>query len=169
MAKAKIGNTAPDFSIPSTGNKQICLNDYRGRKVVLFFYPMDNVPSSTEEAKGFSKYYEFLKQHNTEVVGISRDSIKSHEQFKKNYGMPFDLAADTDNTVSQLYGVWVSKEINGQRFKGIEKSTFLVDETGTIVNIWKGDSLKKYLQNILSAVAANNNKPLSEEEITKAL
>lgn len=127
-----------DFELPATGNTVFRLSAQRGKNVVVFFYPKDNTPGCILENQEFRDLHEDFLKTGTVVVGVSRDSLKSHEGFKTKYGFPFDLLSDADETVCQRFGVMKLKNMYGKQVRGIERSTFVFDKTGKLVKIWRG-------------------------------
>jgi peroxiredoxin Q/BCP len=127
-----------DFELPATGNTVFRLSAQRGKNVVVFFYPKDNTPGCTLENQEFRDLHKDFLQTGTVVVGVSRDSLKSHEGFKAKHGFPFDLLSDTDETVCQRFGVMKLKNMYGKQVRGIERSTFVFDKDGKLVKSWRG-------------------------------
>jgi peroxiredoxin Q/BCP len=127
-----------DFELPSTGNTPFKLSDHRGKNVVVYFYPKDNTSGCTLEGQEFRDLYADFGKANTIVVGISRDSLKSHEGFKAEFGFPFELLADTDEKVCELFGVMKLKNMYGKQVRGVERSTFVFDGDGKLVKSWRG-------------------------------
>lgn len=127
-----------DFELPSTGNATFKLSDHRGKKVVVYFYPKDNTSGCTLEGQEFRDLYNDFSKANTIVVGVSRDSLKSHEGFKAEFQFPFELLADTEEKVCELFGVMKLKNLYGKQVRGVERSTFVFDVKGELVNIWRG-------------------------------
>lgn len=127
-----------DFELPSTGNILFKLSDHRGKNVVVFFYPKDNTPGCTLEGQEFRDLHAAFTKANTVVVGVSRDSIRSHDGFKAKFGFPFELLSDTDETVCELFGVMKLKNMYGKHVRGVERSTFVFDATGKLVKSWRG-------------------------------
>jgi peroxiredoxin Q/BCP len=127
-----------DFELPSTGDTTFKLSDHRGKNVVVYFYPKDNTSGCTLEGQEFRDLYSDFGKANTIVVGISRDSIKSHEGFKASHGFPFELLADTDEKVCELFGVMKLKNMYGKQVRGVERSTFVFDAKGRLVKSWRG-------------------------------
>ena len=128
----------PDFELPSTGPTPFRLSDQRGKNVVVYFYPKDNTSGCTLEGQEFRDLYSGFAKANTIVVGVSRDSIKSHEGFKAEFDFPFELLADTDEKVCELFGVMKLKNMYGKQVRGIERSTFVFDVDGKLVKSWRG-------------------------------
>jgi len=127
-----------DFELPSTGDAPFKLSQHRGKNVVVFFYPKDNTPGCTLEGQEFRDLYADFAKANTLVVGVSRDSLKSHEGFKAKHGFPFELLSDVDETVCELFKVMKLKNMYGKQVRGIERSTFVFDEKGKLVKSWRG-------------------------------
>ena len=131
------GIKAPDFTLMGSDKKEHKLSDYLGKKIILYFYPKDNTPGCSQEAQDFKNTIDEFNSQNTVVLGISRDSLKSHDKFIAKYELPFILLSDEDETVSNLYGVLKEKTMFGKKSIGIERSTFLIDEEGTITKIYR--------------------------------
>jgi peroxiredoxin Q/BCP len=127
-----------DFSLPATGGLTFTLAAARGKNLVIFFYPKDNTPGCTTEAQQFRDLYESFKLSNCEVVGISRDTLKSHENFKEKFSLPYALLSDPDETVCELFGVMKQKNMYGKQVRGIERSTFVFDSNGALRREWRG-------------------------------
>ncbi len=127
-----------DFELPSTGNATFKLSDHSGQNVVVYFYPKDNTSGCTLEGQEFRDLYGDFAKANTIVVGVSRDSLKSHESFKAEFGFPFDLLADTDEAVCELFGVMKLKNMYGKQVRGVERSSFVFDVNGKLVKSWRG-------------------------------
>ena len=127
-----------DFALPATGDTVFKLSEHRGKNVVVYFYPKDNTSGCTLEGQEFRDLYPDFGKADTIVVGVSRDSLKSHEGFKAAHGFPFELLADTDEKVCELFGVMKMKNMYGKQVRGIERSTFVFDKTGRLVKSWRG-------------------------------
>ena len=127
-----------DFELPSTGDTSFKLSEHRGKKVVVYFYPKDNTSGCTLEGQEFRDLYGDFGKANTIVVGVSRDSLKSHEGFKAEFEFPFELLADTDEKVCELFGVMKLKNMYGKQVRGVERSTFVFDVKGELVKSWRG-------------------------------
>lgn len=145
------GSTAPDFSLPADGERTLRLRDYRGRKVVIFFYPRDDTSGCTREAKEFSALKSAFNDSETSIIGISADSVSSHEKFKSKHDLDVDLASDEETDVLVDYGVWVDKSMYGRSFKGIERTTLLVDQKGKIARIWRKVKVTGHADEVLRA------------------
>jgi thioredoxin-dependent peroxiredoxin len=145
----QIGDQAPDFTLLSDKDEKISLKALRGKKVVLYFYPKDNTPGCTREACDFRDNFEVLKKKGVEVLGVSKDSAKSHTKFKDKYVLPFTLLVDDKADVCEAYGVVDKKSMFGKTFLGITRSTFLIDENGKIKNIWRKVKVTGHVEQIL--------------------
>jgi len=126
------GTPAPDFTLPDQGGNPVTLSDFRGQRVVLYFYPKDNTPGCTRQACAFAGVYAQFEEKNISVIGISRDSVSSHVKFAEKYNLPFRLLADPERTVIEPYGVWQEKKTAGKVGMGIVRTTYLIDEAGII-------------------------------------
>jgi peroxiredoxin Q/BCP len=131
------GDAAPDFSLMDETETTRSLSDYRGKPVVLYFYPKDDTPGCTKEACNFRDDYSQYDEADVEILGVSPDSPKSHVKFKKKYNLPFTLLADTDHAVSQAYGVWGPKKMMGREYEGIHRTTFLIGPDGRILRVFE--------------------------------
>ncbi len=152
MSKAQIGKIAPNFKLPATGDKDVEIKSLRGKNVVLYFYPKDNTPGCTTEGQDFSTSYVKFKRKNTVVLGISRDTVASHEKFRKKFNFPFDLLADTDEKACKLYDVIKEKNMYGRKHMGIVRSTFLIDAAGKLRREWLKVKVKGHVDEVLEAV-----------------
>ena len=128
-----IGTKAPDFALPDQNGVQRTLADYRGTKVILYFYPKDMTPGCTKQACGFADLYPQFREKGAVVLGVSKDSVQSHKKFEEKYGLPFPLLSDPEKTVIQAYGVWQEKKNYGKVSMGVVRTTYLIDEDGIIV------------------------------------
>lgn len=131
----EIGSKAPDFTLPDSQGREFSLKDFAGRRLVLYFYPKDNTPGCTKQACAFAAAYEEFKSRDIAVVGISRDSVASHERFAQKYSLPFTLLSDKEIATCQAYGVWQEKKMCGKVSMGIVRTTFIIDENGIITHI----------------------------------
>ena len=129
------GDKAPNFNSKDQNGNSISLDQFKGQKVVLYFYPKDNTPGCTAEACDFRDNYQGLKAQGIEVLGVSVDDEKSHQKFITKYDLPFTLVADTDKTIVEAYGVWAEKNMYGKKYMGINRTTFIIDEEGNIAHI----------------------------------
>ena len=149
-----LGKPVPDFSAPSTGNTTFRLSGTRGRKVVLYFYPKDNTPGCTQQGSDFRDAYPAFKRAGTEIYGISRDSLQTHEGFKAKMKFPFELLADEDESVCKLFDVIKLKNMYGRKVRGIVRSTFVVDEKGVLAREWRGVKVPGHVQEVLNFAQA---------------
>ncbi|MGZ3237287.1 MAG: peroxiredoxin [Burkholderiaceae bacterium] len=149
-----VNKTVPLFSAPMTGNQTFELSDYKGKNIVLYFYPKDNTPGCTAESMEFRDQYAQFQKANTEIFGLSRDSVKSHEGFKEKLGMPFQLISDPDETVCNLFNVMKMKNMYGKQVRGIERTTFVIDGTGKVVKEWRGVKVSGHVGEVLEFVKA---------------
>ena len=143
---------APEFSLPATSARQISLSELRGKIVVLYFYPKDNTPGCTNESKDFGALNDEFSAAGCEIFGISRDSIKSHENFKAKLELPFDLISDTDEVACEAFGVMKMKNMYGKQVRGIERSTFVIDAEGRIAREWRAVKVPGHAAEVLSLV-----------------
>jgi len=150
-AKLSEGQKAPDFNLPVEGGKTVSLSSLKGKNVVLYFYPKDDTPGCTVEANDFAKAMGDFEKANTVILGVSRDSIKSHEKFREKYCLPFSLISDEAGSMCEDYGVWVEKSMYGKTYMGIERSTFLIDTSGTIRKIWPKVKVDGHCLDVLSS------------------
>lgn len=141
-----------DFSLPSTGNKTFRLKDYAGSKLVIYFYPKDSTPGCTTQGQNFRDAHEAFSDAGCEIVGISRDSIKSHESFKAKQAFAFELLSDADESVCNQFGVMKMKNMYGRQVRGIERSTFVVDAKGVLRGEWRGVKIPGHVDEVLSFV-----------------
>lgn len=152
MTKPTVGKKAPDFELPSTRDQHVRLSRLKGSNVVLYFYPKDSTPGCTLEGQDFRDSYAKFKRRNTLVFGISRDTLKSHENFRSKQQFPFDLLSDADEKVCRLYDVIREKNMYGRKVLGIERSTFLIDSNGNLAREWRKVSVKGHVDEVLDAV-----------------
>jgi len=144
--------TVPDFSAKITGTSPFQLSQYQGKNLVLYFYPKDNTPGCTTESLQFRELYPKFQQAGTEIIGISRDSIRSHDGFKSKLELPFELISDSDETVCTMFDVIVMKSMYGKKVRGIERSTFVIDAAGKIVKEWRGVKVPGHVDDVLEFV-----------------
>ena len=131
----EVGTKAPEFSLPDQNGNMHALSDYRGRRVILYFYPKDNTPGCTKQACGFGELYPQIQEKDAVVLGVSKDSVASHKKFEEKFGLPFTLLSDVDHKVLELYGAWGEKKNYGKVSMGTIRSTYLIDEKGVIVKV----------------------------------
>ncbi|WP_126425366.1 thioredoxin-dependent thiol peroxidase [Brevibacillus marinus] len=148
----EVGQPAPDFTLSANNGQTISLHQYRGKNVVLYFYPKDMTPGCTTEACDFRDYHPKFSQLNTVVLGISPDTVASHDKFAAKYELPFPLLADPDHEVAEAYGVWVLKNMYGKEYMGIERSTFLIDKEGNIAQVWRKVKVAGHVQEVLQYI-----------------
>ena len=146
------GKKCPDFLVESTGDKKLSNGDFEGKNLVIFFYPKDNTPGCTLEGQDFRDNYEEFKKFNAEILGISRDSIKSHENFKEKQNFPFDLLSDPDEMMCKSFDVMREKSMYGKKYIGVDRSTFLIDSKGMIVKEWRSVKVKGHVLDVLEAL-----------------
>jgi peroxiredoxin Q/BCP len=148
----QVGKTAPVFSLFSDDGKAYSLKDFRGQFVVLYFYPKDNTSGCTAEACQFRDLHLDFSKLNTIILGVSRDSLKSHTKFRNDHQLPFLLLSDVKGDVCQQYGVWVEKSMYGRKYFGIERSTFLIDRAGIIQKIWRKVKVPGHAEDVLKVI-----------------
>ena len=152
MSKLNVGKKIPDFVLPATGDQKIKFSDLKGNRVVLYFYPRDATPGCTREGQDFRDNIRKFRARKTIVLGVSRDSVKSHEKFKTAQCFPFDLLSDKDEKLCKLFGVMKQKNMYGKKVRGIERSTFLMDEKGVLRKEWRGVKVDGHVEEVLNAV-----------------
>ncbi|MBD0382295.1 thioredoxin-dependent thiol peroxidase [Paenibacillus sedimenti] len=152
MTQKQARRKAPDFALHASSGERVSLKDYRGKKVVIYFYPQDDTPTCTQESCDFRDYNGKFAELGVEVLGISPDDLKSHDKFIAKYELPFLLLSDPDHKVAEKYGVWALKKLYGREYMGIVRSTFLIDEKGRIVKEWSNIRVKNHVQSVLDAV-----------------
>jgi thioredoxin-dependent peroxiredoxin len=148
------GSTAPDFNLPRDGGGTVTLSGFRPGKVVLYFYPKDDTPGCTLEAQDFNARMAAFAAAGTTVIGLSKDSVKSHDKFCKKHGLSIILASDEGGTTCEDYGVWVEKSMYGRTYMGVERTTFLIDGTGKVARVWPKVSVKGHADEVLAAAEA---------------
>jgi peroxiredoxin Q/BCP len=149
-----LGKPVPDFSLPSTGGVPFQLSTTRGSKVVLYFYPKDNTPGCTTEGSNFRELHKEFMRAGAQVFGLSRDSVKSHDGFKAKMEFPFELLADPEERVCEQFGVMKQKLMYGKKVRGIERSTFVIDDQGRLAREWRGVKVPGHVQEVLNFVKA---------------
>lgn len=154
MAGLTPGELAPDFTLPRDGGGTISLSAFRGRPVVLFFYPKDDTKSCTLEAISFTELASDFEAAGVELIGISPDSVKRHDRFAKKHELTVALAADEEKSAINAYGVWVEKSLYGRKYMGVERSTFLIDADGRIARVWEKVKVNGHAQEVLAAAKA---------------
>lgn len=155
MSKIEVGKVVPDFRLPATGDVNIGLQELRGKNVVVYFYPKDNTPGCTTESCDFGALHGKFKKKNTVILGVSRDTLTSHEKFKAKFEFPFDLLSDADEKLCRLFDVIREKNMYGKKVLGIERSTFLIDTEGRLQREWRKVSVKGHAAEVLEAISAD--------------
>src|SRR5690349_8393041 len=150
----KPGDKAPDFTLATDGDGNVTLSKLKGKKVILYFYPKDDTSGCTSEACGFRDSLPKFGRTDATVIGISRDTVASHDRFKKKYDLPFMLASDEEGKVCEAYGTWVEKSMYGRKYMGIERATFLIDGKAVIRHIWRKVKVPGHANEVLEAAAA---------------
>ncbi len=145
------GSKAPSFTLPTDGAGKISLKDLKGKTVVLYFYPKDDTSGCTKEACGFRDALPDFSRVKAQVIGISRDPVKSHDKFKEKHGLNFTLGADEDGKVCEAYGTWVEKSMYGRKYMGIERATFLIDGDGKVRRVWRKVKVPGHVEEVLAA------------------
>lgn len=145
------GDIAPDFTLPATGGGTVSLSALRGKKVVVYFYPKDDTPGCTQESCEFRDSFARLAARGVAVIGISRDSVASHEKFREKYALNFPLASDEKGEVTEKYGVWVEKSMYGKKYMGIDRATFLIGEDGKILRLWRKVKVGGHVDDVIAA------------------
>jgi len=150
--KLKEGDRAPEFSAPTSGGGKVSLSDFKGKSVILYFYPRDNTPGCTKEACGFRDHFAQFRNKGAVVLGVSVDSVKSHDRFVEKFALPFTLLADTDKQIVGAYGVWGEKSFMGRTYRGTHRVTFLIGPDGTIQKIWPRVKPEEHAAEVLAAL-----------------
>jgi peroxiredoxin Q/BCP len=148
----QVGQLAPDFTLPDDAGASVCLSSFRGKKVVMYFYPKDDTPGCTKEACAFRDGIAQLNARGAVVLGVSADSVESHRKFKTKYRLNFPLLSDGQRTVARAYGVWKQKSMYGRTYMGIERTTFLIDEQGRIARIFPNVKVEGHGDDVLAAL-----------------
>ncbi|TVR62923.1 MAG: peroxiredoxin [Candidatus Competibacteraceae bacterium] len=154
-----VGQPVPDFSVTATGDRTVRLSALRGRRVVLYFYPKDHTPGCTVEGQQFRDLHDRFAALNVLVFGVSRDTLRSHENFRAKHGLPFHLLADTDETLCELFEVLKLKKLYGKESIGVERSTFLIDENGVLRREWRKVKADGHAETVLAAIEAGAEAP----------
>ena len=148
----KMGDIAPDFCLKNIDEKEICLKDFKGKWIILYFYPKDNTPGCTKEAIDFSEALDRIHELGGEVIGISKDSIKSHKNFIKKHNLKIILLSDPEHKVIEKYGAWQLKKRYGREYYGTERTTFLIDPEGKIAYIWPKVKVKGHVNEVVKTL-----------------
>ncbi|WP_163100619.1 thioredoxin-dependent thiol peroxidase [Peribacillus alkalitolerans] len=149
---AVIGKKAPDFSLPASNGENISLTDFKGKNVVLYFYPKDMTPGCTTQACDFKELHESFSELDAVILGVSPDPLKRHGKFIEKYGLPFLLLADENHLVAEAYGVWTLKKNFGKEYMGIERSTFIIDKDGNLIKEWRKVKVKGHVEEALAFI-----------------
>jgi peroxiredoxin Q/BCP len=147
---------APDFTLPADDGREVSLDDYRGQKVVLYFYPKDDTPGCTTEACGFRDDYGDILAAGAAVLGVSPDPVKSHVKFKTRFSLPFALLSDPDHRVAEMYGAWGQKKMYGKEYEGILRTTYIIDENGTITHAFPNVKVQEHSQEVLATLRGSS-------------
>lgn len=150
----KVGDKAPAFSLPATDGREMDLGALKGRKAVLYFYPKDDTSGCTLEAQNFQALKQDFAATDTQIVGVSPDSLKSHDKFRSKYDLDFSLASDESKSMLEAYGVWAEKSMYGRKYMGVERTTLLIDRDGTIAQIWTKVKVPGHAEEVLAAAKA---------------
>ena len=148
------GKKAPDFTAMSDGGKKLKLSDFKGKPVVLYFYPKDDTSGCTAEACGFRDQLPDFSKVKAQIIGVSKDSVERHDKFKKKYSLNFPLVSDEDGKICEKYGTWVEKSLYGRKYMGIERATFLIDKEGTIAKVWHKVKVAGHIDEVAEALEA---------------
>lgn len=150
----KVGEKAPAFTLPATDGRTISLDDLKGRKAVLYFYPKDDTSGCTLEAQNFQALKQNFAKADTQIIGVSPDDLKSHDKFRTKYSLDFPLASDEGKSMLEAYGVWAEKSMYGRKYMGVERTTVLIDRNGTIARIWAKVKVPGHAEEVLAAAQA---------------
>ncbi|MEO1040960.1 MAG: thioredoxin-dependent thiol peroxidase [Pseudomonadota bacterium] len=145
------GDKAPAFTLPTDDDGDVSLKDFKGRKLVLYFYPKDDTPGCTKEAIGFTEALDDFDAAGASILGVSKDTVAKHGKFRAKHDLGVGLASDEDGTVIEAYGSWVEKQMYGKTYMGIDRSTFLIDEKGVVRKIWRKVRVPKHVETVLAA------------------
>jgi len=157
LTDLKAGDKAPNFTMAASGEaQQISLSDFKGKYLVLYFYPKDSTPGCTTEAIDFTNHKGAFAALNAEIIGVSRDSLKKHENFIAKKELDIVLGADLDGSVTENYGVWVEKSMYGKTYMGVERSTFLISKDGKVAKVWRKVKVKGHVEEVLEAAIAHS-------------
>ncbi|MGD0339348.1 MAG: thioredoxin-dependent thiol peroxidase [Bacteroidota bacterium] len=148
-----VGKKAPAFTLPDQEGKKVSLKDFKGKKLVLYFYPKDDTPGCTTEACSFRDNMRLVTSKKTNIVGISIDSVQSHKRFQTKYALPFPLLSDESKKIVKLYGVWKEKNMYGKKYMGIERTTFIIDENGVIIHIFIKVKVDGHIDKVLEVIS----------------
>lgn len=149
-----IGDKLPDLTLPANGGREVSFKDYKGKKLVIYFYPKDNTPGCTQEGQDFRDLYQQFQKIGADIVGISKDSVKSHDNFVAKFEFPFTLLADVEGKACDAFGAIVEKSMYGKKYMGIDRCTWLFDEKGKLKQVWRGVKVKGHAAEVLDAAKA---------------
>jgi len=149
-----VGKRVKNFTLPATGNQDISLNDFKGRSLIIYFYPKDNTPGCTREGQDFRDLYPRFVDAGADILGVSRDSVRTHENFKKKHDFPFELLSDGEEILCKLFDVIHEKKLYGRTYMGIERSTFLIDPDGVLQQEWRKVRVPGHAQDVLDSLQA---------------
>lgn len=152
MSTTTLNKPVPDFELPATSNTKIRLSNLKGKNVILYFYPKDDTPGCTRESQDFRDNDKKFAALNTVIIGISRDTLKSHEKFKATQSLPFELIADSEETLCDLFGVMKEKNMYGKKVRGVERSTFLIDKNGVLRHEWRKVNVDGHVAEVLQTI-----------------
>jgi peroxiredoxin Q/BCP len=152
MTTSMLNTTVTNFELPATSGTNFKLSDYIGKTLVIYFYPKDNTPGCTTQGMQFRDNYAEFQALNTEIFGVSRDSLKSHENFKAKFTFPFELLADTEEVACSIFGVMKMKNMYGKQVRGVERSTFVIDKNGVLIKEWRGVKVDGHAQEVLNFI-----------------
>ncbi len=150
----EVGDKVPDIKLPATGGKDIALRSFKGSKLVVYFYPKDNTPGCTQEGQDFRDLYKDFQKAGVEIVGVSKDSLRSHENFSAKFNFPFPLLADTEGLMCDAFGAIVEKSMYGKKYMGIDRCTWLFDAKGVLKQSWRSVKVKGHAAEVLEAAQA---------------
>ncbi len=150
-----VGDKVPNFTLPSDQDKNISISDFAGKNIVIYFYPKDDTPGCTIEAKDFSCAIDQFENLNTVIIGISRDPVKKHEKFKEKYDLKHILLADVEGQVCQRFSCWVEKSMYGRKYMGVARRTFLIDTKGIIIKIWPDVKIAGHIEDVITSIKAH--------------
>ena len=148
----EIGKRVPNFTLPATGDKSLSLEDFSGQNLVIYFYPKDNTSGCTRESQDFRDHFKSFGQLNCQVLGVSRDSVRSHENFRNKHEFPFDLLSDSEEEICKLFDVIHEKSMYGRKFMGVVRSTFLIDSKGVLRAQWRKVKVAGHVEEVLAAL-----------------
>lgn len=158
MSELNEGDKAPAFSMPTNEGKTATLSDYKGRKLVLYFYPKDDTPGCTKEACSFRDNLPHFEKIDAAILGVSKDTLEKHEKFIKKFDLNFPLASDEDGSVCEAYGTWGEKSLYGRKYMGIDRATFLIDANGKIAKIWRKVKVDGHTEEVMAALKELDKK-----------